>query len=99
MSRQLFIYWRVEPDRLPQALAAVRQAQAGLMAAWPGLTARVLERCDPAPHATVMEIYAAPGGIDADGEQRIGDALAGALVDALAGIAPGSRHVEAFAER
>jgi hypothetical protein len=95
VSRQLFIYWRVEPDRLPQALAAVRQAQGGLMAAWPGLTARVLERCDPAQQATVMEIYAAPGGIDADGEQRIADALAGAL----AGIALGSRHVEAFAER
>lgn len=91
MSRQLFVYWHVEPDRLTQALAAVRAAQAGLTADWPGLTARVLERCDPAPRATVMEIYAAPGGIDAAGERRI--------ADALAGIAPGSRHVEAFAER
>jgi len=99
VSRQLFIYWRVEHGRLPQALAAVRQAQAGLMAAWPGLTARVLERCDPAPQATVMEIYAAPGGIDADGEQRIAQAMADALAAVLAGIAPGSRQVEAFAER
>lgn len=91
MSRQLFIYWRVGRERLPQALAAVRQAQASLTAVWPGLTARVLERCDPAPQATVMEIYAAPDGIDAAGERRI--------ADALEGIAPGSRHVEAFAER
>jgi hypothetical protein len=88
LSRQLFIYWKLEPAALPAALAAVRQAQASLCAAWPGLEARVYQRCDPAPQATVMETYAAPGGIDAAGERRI--------AAALAGIAPGVRHVEAF---
>jgi hypothetical protein len=88
LTRQLFIYWRVEPAALPAALMAVHAAQAGLRAEWTGLLAQVYQRCDLAPQATVMETYSAPGGIDAAGEQRI--------ELALAGIAPGTRHVEAF---
>ncbi len=92
MSRQLFIYWKIAPEALPAALAAVLQAQAQLRADWPGLQAQVLQRCEPAATsagmATVMETYRSPAGIDAEGE---------ALIEAaLVGIAPGPRHVEAF---
>jgi hypothetical protein len=91
VSRALFVYWKVEPAALEAAVAAVQAAQARLRGAWPGLEAHVYERCDPAPQATVMETYAAPGGIDEAGRARI-DA-------ALAGIAPGPRIVEAFRPR
>ena len=92
MSRQLFIYWKVDPTALPAALAAVHRAQAQLREDWPGLQAQVLQRCDSAATsdgmATVMETYRSPAGIDAEGE---------ALIEAaLAGIVPGPRHVEAF---
>lgn len=92
MSRQLFIYWKIAPAALPAALAAVHQAQAQLRTEWPGLQAQVLQRCDRAEgtesQATVMETYRSPAGIDAEGQ---------ALIEsALAGIAPGPRHVEAF---
>ena len=88
LGRQLFIYWKIDPAALPAALAAVREAQAQLRVQWPGLQAQVLQRCDPAPLATVMETYRSPAGIDAEGEAMI--------EAALAGIAPGPRHVEAF---
>ena len=92
MSRQLFIYWKIETAALPAALAAVHRAQTQLRADWPGLQAQVLQRCESAATskvmATVMETYRSPTGIDAEGE---------ALIEAaLAGIAPGPRHVEAF---
>lgn len=90
MARALFVYWKLDPAGLPAALAAVKAAQQRLREGWPGLQAQVWLRCDAAAGAmaTVMETYAAPDGIDAAGERRI-DA-------ALAGIAPGTRHVEAF---
>jgi Domain of unknown function (DUF4936) len=95
VDRQLFVYWRVAPAALPAALAAVRQAQARLADGWPGLVARVYERCDPAPEATVMETYEAPGGLDAAAQARIEAALA----PALTALPAGPRHVEAFRPR
>jgi hypothetical protein len=95
VSRQLFIYWRVAPASLDAALQAVRVAQQQLQRDWPGLSAHVYERCDPAPEATVMETYQAPAGIDAAAEKRIESAL----TQALAGLPAGPRHVEAFVRR
>ena len=92
MARQLFVYWKVAPASLEAALAATRQAQAMLRQGQPGLVARVYERCDPAPQATVMETYEAPGGIDDVAQARI-DAV---MEAALAGLPTGPRHVEAF---
>ncbi len=67
----------------------MQAAQAALVAAWPGLQARLWERVDAASgHATVMETYAAPDGIDAAGQARIDAALAPCV--------PGVRHVEVF---
>jgi hypothetical protein len=95
VARQLFVYWKIAPASLETALAATRQAQATLQQGWPGLVARVYERCDPALQATVMETYEAPGGIDDAGQARI----AAVLDAALAGLSAGPRHVEAFRPR
>lgn len=87
--RCLFVYWRADPATLAPSLRAVATAQAALRARWPGLETRLWQRCDPGDTPTVMETYAAPGGIDGDGQARI--------EGALAGLTPVPRHVEAFA--
>lgn len=69
-------------------LAAVRAAQAQLKADWPDLQARLWQRNDADVPATVMETYAAPGGITPAAQVRI-DTVVGACV-------PCPRHVEAF---
>jgi len=89
VRRTLFVYWRIDADALEGALVAVRAAQAGLCADWPGLQARLWQRSDPGVPATVMETYAAPGGIDAVAQARIDAAMAPCV--------PATRHVEAFA--
>jgi hypothetical protein len=92
-GRALFIYWKIAPAALPQALARVREAQAVLRAGWPGLQTALWRRDEAgAAQATVMETYAAPAGLDAAAEQRIASALAAAL----AGLPAGPRHSEAF---
>jgi hypothetical protein len=95
MARQLFVYWRVPHASVDAALAAVHAAQARLRDDWPGLDARVYQRSDLAPEATVMETYETPGGIDAAGQARIDARLA----QALAALPVGTRHVEAFERR
>ena len=87
-GRALFVYWRIAAQDLAPALAAVRAAQAQLVADWPGLQVRLWQRSDPGVPATVMETYAAPGGISPAAQARI-DAVLGACV-------PCPRHVEAF---
>lgn len=88
-GRALFVYWRVDPAALPAVRAAVHRAQAALAGDWPGLQVRLWERVDgTSGSATVMETYAAPGGIDAAGQARI-DAT-------MAPCVPAPRHVEAF---
>lgn len=95
MARQLFVYWRVPHASVDAALAAVHAAQARLRADWPELEARVYQRSDPAPEATVMETYETPAGIDTAGQARIEARLA----EALAALPAGARHVEAFERR
>ena len=87
-GRALFVYWRIDATDLPATLVAVHAAQAQLASAWPGLQARLWQRSDPGVPATVMETYAAPGGIDAAAQARIDAAVAGHV--------PAQRHVEAF---
>lgn len=56
--RQLFAYWRVEVDRLPQVLAAMQVWQSGRCREIGGLVASLYVRDDAGPDATVMEAYA-----------------------------------------
>jgi hypothetical protein len=62
--RELFVYWRLEPQDLGAARRAMQQFQQQLQAEWPGLTARLYLRADEdgAAHATLMETYACEGG-------------------------------------
>lgn len=89
MSRALFVYWKIAAAALPQALARVREAQAGLRTNHPGLVTGLWCRDDA---TTVMETYAAAAGIDATVEAQIEATLA----LALAGLPAGPRHVEVF---
>jgi Domain of unknown function (DUF4936) len=92
VSRSLFVYWKVDAAAAPAAIARAHAAQAGLRAQWPALEARLWRRDDAAPQVTVMETYAAAGGIEAADQARIEAAMA----PALAGVGAGTRHVEAF---
>lgn len=89
MTRALFVYWKVDRTALPQALARVREAQAGLREHHPALATGLWCRDDA---ATVMETYTAAAGIDAATEAQIEATLA----LALAGLPAGPRHVEVF---
>ncbi len=92
----LFIYWKVAPPAAAAALAAAREWQAALRAAWPGLRTGLYQRADRAARAesdiTVMETYAAPDGVG-DAVQAAIDAAGTAGLQALG--AP-RRHVEVF---
>ena len=99
--REVFVYWKLAPEALADAVAGTHTFQRALALATPGLQVRLLVRCDEGEHAvataTLMEIYALPahpGGI--------GDTLLARLrEDGDAATAPwrrGGRHVEVFAE-
>ena len=95
--RELYVYWKLPPDRRAAAVEQVRALQSRLTEAHPGLQARVLARCDLSPggQATMMETYtrpSAPAGVD-EGLQQVIESTASA---ALAGLGAGPRHVEAF---
>jgi hypothetical protein len=89
-GRRLFVYYRVATDQVPAAVAAVRELQAALRAHHPGLDAALLRRPELREGtATLMETYAAAGGVDgalaAEIERRA----------AAAGL-PQPRHAEVF---
>jgi hypothetical protein len=99
LRREVFVYWKLAPEVLAEAVAGTGTFQRAMALAAPGLQARLLVRCDDgaAATATLMETYALPaqpGGI--------GDALLARLRhDGDAATAPwrhGARHVEVFAE-
>lgn len=95
--RELYVYWKLPPDRQVAAVVQVRTMQARLIESHPGLQARVLARCDLSSggQATLMETYArptVPAGVDLDLQQAIEQAAA----TALGGLGAGPRHVEAF---
>lgn len=61
MARRLYVYYRVAEAQLPATVAAVRQVQAALVAAHPGLQAELARRPElRAGDVTLMEIYAGP---------------------------------------
>jgi hypothetical protein len=90
-SAELYLYWRVRPGAFDAACAALRSWQAGLLARHPTLSTRVLQRSDERG-ITLMEIYAATGGL--------GDALRAEIIDGGATVvaphAAGERKVETF---
>jgi hypothetical protein len=92
--RQLFIYWRVSPGDLPEALRALRAWQATLSAEHPALSCRLYQRHDGSKHeTTVMETYA-------DAAPGVGEALHRHIQQAGNAVLQrwlrGSRHVEVF---
>jgi hypothetical protein len=95
-AHELFIYWRCRLADRDIALAAARALQVRLVAGAQGLSAGLYVREDEANAgtgtATVMETYAAPGGIAAPLRERITD-------DGNRCLGPwlqGARHVETF---
>lgn len=87
MSAELFIYWHVEPAAGASALAQALAFQHALRAEHSGLEARLYRRDDPARRRiTVMETYAADGGLPASLQAAV---LAPAWC-------PGTRHLEVF---
>ena len=95
--RELFIYYRVELDHVPAALAALRAMQARLIDARPHVRARMLYRPDtPDRLQTWMEIYSTdfmqhPQGISVELQAEIESRAA-----CLAPFIHGTRHVEVF---
>lgn len=89
----LFIYWKVAPEQLPDALAAVRAFQAGLSQRHPSLAACLYQRTETgAAMVTLMETYTQPGGLPAS---VLPEVIAGGHA-ALARWCPAGRHVEQF---
>lgn len=96
MSRELFIYYRVDVAHAMDALAAVRQFQCRLRERHPGLAARLLRRPDEASNAptqTWMEIYSFD---DAGGIGRELEAEIAAEAASLGPFIAGGRHTEVF---
>ena len=94
--RSLFIYWKLPPALLPQAVSAAREWQATLRARHPGLRTGLFQRSDAAGRAedllTVMETYALAGGIDDATQLAIDAAGQAGLLD----LGAPRRHVELF---
>ena len=95
--RELFIYYRSPRDSAARVQASVREFQARLIAAHPGLAARLM--CRPVAVDGVdtwMETYSmdpthSPRGVEAALEREIERQAAG-----LAPLLIGPRHVEVF---
>ena len=91
---ELYVYYRVDPQQVELAEAAVWAAQQALCRDWPGLSARLLQRADGHASdqpATWMEVYRHPDGLS--------DACLATLREALAALPPGrvsDRHEERF---
>lgn len=96
--RSLFVYWKTARESLPAAAEAMAGFQRELCRRHVGVAARLYRRADDDGHgdgddgATLMETYAAPGGIDTELQQRI--VADGDL--ACAAWRRGARHVEVF---
>lgn len=92
-EHELFIYYRAPPLQADALAASVRQMQAELCRAHPGLRARLLRRPDTRDGLqTWMEAYALPAGASAE-------VLGAAIERAAEAVKPqlaGARHVEHF---
>ena len=90
---ELYLYWRTSQADWSAAAAALSRWQQQLCEQLPGLQARWLRRADGSEeHATLMEVYTRPGGVDAATARRIVDE--GSVV--LTQWRIGERHVETF---
>jgi Domain of unknown function (DUF4936) len=86
MARRLYVYYRVPQAQLAAAAAAVRQVQATLVAAHPGLQAELLRRPELRDgDVTLMETYAGP----------LTGAVLAAITQAKSALPP-PRHSEHF---
>lgn len=92
--RHLFVYWKVDPAAVGDAVAALIAVHQALRREIPALEAHVFTRASDHTPATVMESYAMvrPDGVDDTLQQRI-DACAAA---ATAAWRIGPRHEERF---
>jgi quinol monooxygenase YgiN len=91
-SRRLYIYFRVERDRVAEVAAAVRALQAAWSAAMPGLRCELMRRVDDSGDVTLMETYSCGDGVGADWQARIETDAAKHLQRWLLG----ERHIEIF---
>ena len=93
-ARQLFIYYRVAPDRASEVKAAALALQRRLRAEHAGLVAALLERPGTVqrPDTTLMETYAVDAAVSPHG---VDDALA-SRIEMLAAALGVERHVEVF---
>lgn len=92
--RSLFVYYRVPVQQLEAARRALEAIQARLRQAYPGLTARLMQRADAQAEAdthTWMEVYEHASGISQACERSLAE-----LVEALPAGLIGSRHTEVF---
>jgi hypothetical protein len=94
VARELFVYWKLQPDALGPALQAAAAMQAALRLRHPGLQARLMRRADDTgPLATLMETYAQPpAGLSAELQRDIASTAA----TQLGAWCQGQRHVELF---
>ncbi len=91
-SLRLFIYFRVERDRVADVVAAVRGLHAAWQMAMPGLRCELMRRADDSGDVTLMETYTCEDGVSAEWQQRIERDAAKHLQQWLVG----ERHVEIF---
>ncbi len=93
MPQELFIYWLVPAGCLADAATATQTWQQALAEQQPALRCGLYRRADAAGGPdTLMETYAAAGGID-DALLRT---IASAGDAATAGFRDGARHLEIF---
>jgi Domain of unknown function (DUF4936) len=92
-SRRVYIYFRVERERVADAAATVRELQAAWQAAMPGLQCELLRRADEEGNfVTLMETYVCADGVSSAWQELIEREAAAALGPWLRG----QRHIERF---
>ena len=91
-SRELYVYYRVDPSMVDAARHAIVTLQRTLVEAHPRLSARLLTKdaLDSA-EPVWMEIYSAPGGVSLSLQAAIEEAA-----EAVVHLLRGGRHVEVF---
>lgn len=93
--RSLFIYYRVDADKVVSAHQAVARVQHALQRSVPGLQARLMRRSDGVQAGvttqTWMEVYEHPQGIDPVWMQLLQEQVACLPAGLL-----GERHCETF---
>lgn len=93
---ELYIYYRAPEAHASTVAEAVQRMQRELIAAHPGLTARLLRRPElTADQHTWMETYALPEGGDAEVVRALAAAIDRAA-EVLQPLLAGPRHTEHF---